>query len=1169
MKRHLIVRVVSLVLVFAILLQTPALIRQSEGTFERWLEGLNRPVQAEGLPGASLASQTIPQRLDDGNRPVPKAETAAVTLFAPAVRTPLGPPDFEIIAPAGGWTVSGTLFFAVQARVPRSVSSVTFLAGSTTLGTDNTPDDGYRVFLDAGAFPAGPLTLTAQASGPAGQASQSVTVNVVPNPPASGVIGSAGGVLASEIGSTITFPPGALPNGTGVTVDELTQAEVAAQNGINWEALGVTFLGAQEVQTGAAAELPFRVSSAGFGNKVQPGQTVVNYRLIPDVDGDGVDEIVVANTASVAPNDDVISDPVPQIFLDPTVTVNRAGVRTIQNQNAVISGPPGTVIEMEASGFNPYSVLGNVAIFYSSVDSKEISVPISVRPHANGQTLIVVIPWLLEGSATLTLRNESTGSTTGPFDVLVQASPPLSKPAKEIIDDFLAFTVAFINQEASTASGHGLQLLQKALGKTKKVQDFVQEISVDPSPEEEQVLIIMATMIENSDLNEDPAGFSFSGLRTSSAIYMCTAAYKQKVENDKARAGFIIDVGLTIAGYGAGAGNAPIFGAGVLLVGVGWLLSELAASQLVDIARDCEGIKNACLAPSTLSNIGITVLRSAPPGFVGAGADLLDAEPPVITGMGSAPPPGGNSCGNVAFEFEEDLAGVRSGSDLSPGRFVVKVISGGTAIPFTGLTDPGGYFFIPLIPEGQPFTALAIDTQSGEVRTFEDVGPPFGESVLMFFDFMGEGNANTPIEFGEVVTGEIASLDELDVYSFTGNSGDRIFMRASEGGPIPGPFGIELTILRPDSTQLCSTPNSNYPESLCTLDSTGTHVLLVGDDVGDGTGAYSLYVQRTNNPANPVPINFGEAGSGAITNINEIDTYTFAGNSGDQLFMRTSEGEVKNGPFGPEFTIYRPDGSQLCSATNTTHAESPCTLDSTGTYVLLIGEDTGDATGEYFFYVQRTNNPTNPVPINFGDAGSGAITNFVEMDTYTFAGNANDRVVVRAYEGFNPFNIYLRIFRPDGTLLCSIENAYYAELGCTLNSAGTHTLLIGDHGGNAIANYQWYLQRTNNPGSPTAINLGDTLNGATSNIVAMNTYTLAGTAGASVLYRVTQTAGAAAFTPEFRVYRPNGTMLCDTYHNTVAEEVCAFDTSGPHAILVGDENGTYTGSYNIHVEAAP
>jgi hypothetical protein len=96
------------------------------------------------------------------------------------------------------------LFFAAQPLNPAGVSRVTFKAGSTTLGTDSTPADGFKVFLNAKTFPAGPLQLTATASGPCGQLTKTVTVNNVLNPPSKDTVGSQG--ACSPVKSAASSP---------------------------------------------------------------------------------------------------------------------------------------------------------------------------------------------------------------------------------------------------------------------------------------------------------------------------------------------------------------------------------------------------------------------------------------------------------------------------------------------------------------------------------------------------------------------------------------------------------------------------------------------------------------------------------------------------------------------------------------------------------------------------------------------------------------------------------------------------------------------------------------------------------------------------------------------------------------------------------------------------
>ena len=242
------------------------------------------------------------------------------------------------------------------------------------------------------------------------------------------------------------------------------------QTGVDYDALGVTFLGAQEITSDRTLEGPLGVSSGGFGPQVQPGQAVVNYMITPDADGDGIDELMVVNTASVAPNGDVISDPIPQAQLGSTVTVNRSGTATLQPLQTGVRGPPGTQLEFDVDGFNPGSFFGNVAVFSSLVDDTEIELPGSIQAAPGdqaGQLFSTIIPPLPAGAATLTLRNDTTGSSVGPIEVTVEAAPTLSRPAIEVIDEFLADTLGFVSaidassEQAEAARDEALAALQE------------------------------------------------------------------------------------------------------------------------------------------------------------------------------------------------------------------------------------------------------------------------------------------------------------------------------------------------------------------------------------------------------------------------------------------------------------------------------------------------------------------------------------------------------------------------------------------------------------------------------------------------------------------------------------------------------------------------------------
>ena len=107
---------------------------------------------------------------------------------------------------------------------------------------------------------------------------------------------------------------------------------------------------------------------------------VVNYNLLPDANGNGIGQIVVVNTASVVGND-VVSDPRPEAAIA-DIFVNAFGEQSqIQTAQAGVQGAPGSILEMDVTGFNLYSVVGNFARFRSSVDGREFDMPGLITQH--------------------------------------------------------------------------------------------------------------------------------------------------------------------------------------------------------------------------------------------------------------------------------------------------------------------------------------------------------------------------------------------------------------------------------------------------------------------------------------------------------------------------------------------------------------------------------------------------------------------------------------------------------------------------------------------------------------------------------------------------------------------------------------------------------------------
>ena len=257
------------------------------------------------------------------------------------------------------------------------------------------------------------------------------------------------------------------------------------------------------------------------------------------------------------------------------------------------------------------------------------------------------------------------------------------------------------------------------------------------------------------------------------------------------------------------------------------------------------------------------------------------------------------------------------------------------------------------------------------------------------------------INFGETISANISSASEMDTYTFSANSGDKILIRMDSSWA----NGPELRLYAPNGTQINYASGNgwccNYiysSEITQTLSDNGVYSILAGDYGGDNTGSYGIYIQRTNNPGNANPIGFGTNKSASINLASEMDTYTFSANSGDKILIRMDSSWAN----GPELRLYAPNGTQINYASGNGwccnyiySSEITQTLPANGVYTILAGDYEGHDTGSYGIYIQRTNNPGNANPIGFGETKSAYINSTAEMDTYTFSACSGKSILIR------------------------------------------------------------------------------------------------------------------------------------------------------------------------------
>lgn len=252
---------------------------------------------------------------------------------------------------------------------------------------------------------------------------------------------------------------------------------------------------------------------------------------------------------------------------------------------------------------------------------------------------------------------------------------------------------------------------------------------------------------------------------------------------------------------------------------------------------------------------------------------------------------------------------------------------------------------------------------------------------------------------------------------------------------------------RPNGTIVC--PATTSDEFGCTLDTTGTHTLVVRGVSGTGAGSFSTTIQNLQAPVGCATVPFGETGTTAtIAQAAELDCFTRAGGQvGQRWRLRMVE---TAGSLAAGMDLIRPDGTTLCGITYS--IEITCTLDASGTHRVLVRDASGTLTGDYRLVVQRFPTPVGCAAVTVGGAAAtDAMDVPGDMDCFTFSGVASSTVRVRVTKTSGTWTPYTEVLRPDGTTVCGPTTS--GDFNCTIDVAGSRTILVRDVSGPGVGNY--------------------------------------------------------------------------------------------------------------------
>jgi hypothetical protein len=427
---------------------------------------------------------------------------------------------------------------------------------------------------------------------------------------------------------------------------------------------------------------------------------------------------------------------------------------------------------------------------------------------------------------------------------------------------------------------------------------------------------------------------------------------------------------------------------------------------------------------------------------------------------------------------------------------------------------------------------------------------------------------------GYLISDAIQSAAEVDIFTFGGSVGDVVLLTAGETGGFSGSVSASVQLLSPSLSQVIAF-NTNGQQQVA-LPEEGTYRIRVNAADLTSTGSYNLGLECIA-PLGPVEAALvpGDLVSEALNDAAEVDVYSFAGQTGDEVLLTVGETGGFSGSSNAYVRLLSPTLVEV--TTLTTSGQAQVTLPESGTYVITVtgngGGVTAYPTGTYNLSYERLQ-PLGPVEAALvpGDLVSEALNDRAEVDVYSFAGQTGDEVLLTVGEtgGFSgSSNAYVRLLSP--TLVEVTTFTTNGQVQVTLPESGTYVITVTGNGGGVTAyptgTYNLSYERLQPLGPvEAALTSGDLVSEALNDAAEVDVYSFAGQTGDVILLTVSETGGFSG-TSSARVRLLSPTLVEVTTFTTSGQAQVTLPESGTYVITVtGNGGGTTaypTGTYNL------
>ncbi len=362
-----------------------------------------------------------------------------------------------------------------------------------------------------------------------------------------------------------------------------------------------------------------------------------------------------------------------------------------------------------------------------------------------------------------------------------------------------------------------------------------------------------------------------------------------------------------------------------------------------------------------------------------------------------------------------------------------------------------------------PYTLVASAVYAGQVGGYNlhFVRAP-GSFVVSPGDDGGE------LQNGATHTG-LTQLGDLDVWSFTAQAGEGLFVRMGATNATPW-----LRLFGPTGALVAESVAGNTlaRDGFLTLQATnaGRYVLVASAAFSGQNGGYGLHLAQS---MSPFTVSQDDTGgelvngttqTGAL-HLGDLEMWRFTAGAGNGLFLR-----MGGTNFTPWLRLYGPTGDLVDETTsgNTLARDGYLALQATnaGPYTLVASAAYSGQAGPYSLQFVRAPGDFTPSPGDEGGPLINGLTNVAnlhlgDLDAWTFFGTPGDSNVFRVTAiGFTP---WIRVNGPDGALVGQTTSgntlARSGAVSLNITNAGLYTVMVAATFGGQSGTYTFKQSR--------------------------------------------------------------------------------------------------------------